>query len=161
MPGITIFGAIHTFISLAAVVAGVYSLARHGGIDSASRAGQAYIVLTAASCVTGLFIFHHGGFGPPHALAILTLVLLACAFALEVKAAGSIFRRCASTLAYSATLFLHSIPGLTETFTRLPAGAPWFDGPDDPRLAVAIGMIFIVFLLGATIQLVRLRKTRY
>ena len=38
-----------------------------------------YVRFTVATCITGLFIFQHGGFGPPHALAIVTLIVLAVA----------------------------------------------------------------------------------
>lgn len=160
MLGITLFGAVHTLISLAAVVAGVLSLLRHGRISAGSRAGHAYILLTVASCVTGFFIFHHGGFGPPHALAILTLALLALAFALEARAVGAGALRVVSALVYSTTLFLHAIPGLTETFTRLPVASPLFTGPDDPRLRFVLGILFIVFLIAASLQFARLRRRR-
>ena len=59
------FGAFHTLIALAAVACGIAALVRHGRIGTASRAGLAYVLLTAATSATGLFIFRHGGFGPP------------------------------------------------------------------------------------------------
>lgn len=55
-------------------------------------------------------------------------------------------------LSYSLTFFFHMIPGLTETFMRLPRSLPLFTGPDDPRLTTAIGEIFAVFLIGAILQ---------
>lgn len=76
------FGLFHTAIALVAVTAGIAALFRYGVIDSGTRPGWLYLWLTVATSVTGLFIFRHGGFGPPHALAILTLVVLAvCWFA--------------------------------------------------------------------------------
>ena len=64
-----------------------------------------------------------------------------------------------STVSYSLTLFFHMIPGMTETFTRLPAGSPLFTGPDDPMLQKVIGALFVVFLVGATLQVLHLRRT--
>jgi hypothetical protein len=52
------------------------------------------------------------------------------------------------------------IPAFTETSTRLPVGAPWASGPDDPNLQKAVGIAFLVFLVGATAQIVRLRRLR-
>jgi len=61
---------------------------------------------------------------------------------------------------YSATLFFHMIPGLTETFTRLPLDAPLFSSPEDPALQQAVGACFIVFLAGAALQVWRIRGRR-
>jgi len=79
MLGMTPFGIFHALISLVAVVAGVISFLRDGRISSRNAPGVTYVVFTVASCVTALFIFHHGGFGPPHVVAMLTLVVLAIA----------------------------------------------------------------------------------
>ena len=50
------------------------------------------------------------------------------------------------------------IPGLTETFTRLPQGAPWFSGPDDPSLQKAVGVCFVLLVIGCVLQLRGLSK---
>ena len=62
------------------------------------------------------------------------------------------------TLAYSFSFFLHFIPGTTETFTRVPVGAPLFSGPEDPALAKTVGVLFLIFLVGAALQVRRLRS---
>jgi hypothetical protein len=65
----------------------------------------------------------------PHALGIVTLLVLGVA-AIAPRWLGRAGRY-VETLAYSLTFFFHFIPGTTETFTRLPAGAPLFSGPND------------------------------
>jgi hypothetical protein len=50
-----------------------------------------------------------------------------------------------------------SFPTLTEGSTRLPVGAPLVPGPDAPPLQAAIGVAFILFLIGAALQVRRLR----
>jgi hypothetical protein len=50
------------------------------------------------------------------------------------------------------------IPGLTETFTRLPLGAPLFSGPEDPALQKLVGLFFLVFVVGAALQVRRLHR---
>ena len=152
------FGAFHTLVALVAVACGIVALVRHGQIGTASRPGLAYVLLTAATAATGLFIFRHGGFGPPHMLAILTLVVLALACAAERRGRGRGLSRYVAVLGYSLTLFFHLIPGLTETGTRLPLGAPVFSGPEDATLKMLVGIGFLVYLVGAAWQVVRLRR---
>ena len=160
MFGMTPFGLFHTLISLVAVVAGGIALFKHREIGSRSGSGRSYVYFTAATCVTGLFIFHHGGFGKPHALAIITLAVLAVAYAAErMQRPGSGWRY-VSTLGYLLTLYFHVIPGFTETATRIPAGHPLVASPDDPRLQAVIGVAFLPFLYGGFLQVKRLRAAQ-
>ncbi len=154
------FGALHTVIALVAVVFGIVALARYGRIGTDSGAGMAYVVLTAVTAVSGLFIFRHGAFGPPHVLAILTLLVLALAYAMERKGQGRAVLRHVAVSAYSLTLFFHLIPGLTETGTRLPLDSPLFSGPEDPTLKMLVGIGFLMYLIGTAWQLCRLRRSR-
>jgi hypothetical protein len=61
------------------------------------------------------------------------------------------------TVSYSLTFFFHFIPAFTETATRLPSGAPLAANDQDPRLQAAIGACFVIFLIGATLQVRNLR----
>jgi uncharacterized membrane protein len=158
MFGITPFGMFHTVIALVAVGAGFTALAKHREIGMATAPGRIYVLLTVVTCVTGLFIFRHGTFGVPHALAILTLIVLFLAVAAEKRAIFGRLSRYVSVVGYSATLFFHMIPGFTETATRVPEGAPLVSGPDAPELRAAVGAAFLVFLLGAAVQMWRIRR---
>lgn len=151
------FGAFHTLVALVAVACGIVALARHGRIGTGSRAGLAYVLLTAATSVTGLFIFRHGGFGPPHALAILTLLVLAVSWWADTRNPAGPWRYVA-VLGYSLTLFFHLIPGLTETGTRVPVGDPVFSGPEDATLKMLVGIGFLAYLAGAAYQALRLHR---
>ena len=158
MFGITPFGMFHTLIALVAVAAGIAALVKYREIGLATRSGRIYVVLTIATCVTGLFIFRHGSFGKPHALAIITLVVLALAIAAERSTLFGRLSRYVAVIGYSLTLFFHVIPGFTETATRIPEGAPLVAGPEAPELLRAIGAAFVVFLAGAALQVRRLRR---
>lgn len=159
MLNMTAFGMFHTAIAVVAVVAGIIALFSHGEIGTRSRAGLTYVLFTVATCITGLFIFHHGGFGPPHALAIITLVVLAVAYAAEKRTSSAGLSRYMAVLGYSLTLFFHLIPGLTETGTRVPVSHPAFTGPEDPMLKALVGAGFLVYLGGAMVQVVRIRRS--
>jgi len=160
MLNMTSFGMLHTAIAAVAVVAGIIAIFRHGEIGTRTRSGRTYVLFTVASCITGLFIFHHGGFGPPHALAIITLIVLPIAYAAERRESRFGLSQYVAVLSYSLTLFFHLIPGLTETGTRLPVGNPVFTGPEDPLLKALVGAGFLVYLAGATVQAMRIRKSR-
>jgi uncharacterized membrane protein len=158
--GLTSLGTIHTAISLVAVGAGFYALLRNQAILPATVAGKIYVSMTVLTCLTGFPIFQHGGFGPPHILGVITLLVLGVA---AMAGRTSLFGRAGTyveTVSYSLTFFFHMIPGVTETGTRLPRGAPFFNGPEDPTLQKIIGALFLVFLAGATWQVLRLRAGR-
>jgi len=123
MLGLTSIGVVHTAISLVAVGAGIIALVRDKEISPANAVGKTYIVMTVLTCLTGFFIFQHGGFGKPHVLGIITLVVLGVT---AVAGYTNFFGRASryiETVSYSLTFFFHMIPGFTETSTRLPPGA--------------------------------------
>jgi len=153
-------GALHTAISLLAVLLGIAALLRHGEITTRTAAGVWYVRLTAATCITGLFIFRHGGFGPPHALAIITLLVLAITYVLERIALSTGPMRYVIVLGNSLTMFFHLVPALTETGTRLPHSHPAFTGPGDPKLQVLFGIGFALYLIGAALQARRIRRNQ-
>jgi uncharacterized membrane protein len=158
--GLTSFGTVHTAISLVAVGAGIYAFIRDRAILPTNAVGKTYIITTVLTCLTGFPIFQHGGFGAPHALGIITLLVLGVA---AVAARTTWFGRLSAyveTASYSATFFFHLIPGFTETGTRLPRAKPLFTSPEDPALQKVIGVVFVVFLAGTTWQVLRLRASR-
>jgi uncharacterized membrane protein len=160
MFGITAFGMFHTVLGLIAVVAGFVAIARHFEIAMASRSGRLYVWLTVATCITGFFIFHHGGFGKPHVLGIVTLLVLALAWLAERGKPFGRFSHYVAAIGYTLTLFFHMIPGFTETLIRLPEGRPWASGPDDPQLAQLIGGVFVAYLGLMVWQGLRIRRER-
>jgi uncharacterized membrane protein len=130
--GLTSLGVLHTAISLVAVAAGIVALVRYKEISPKTLTGKVYVITTVLTCLTSFGIFQHGGFGKPHALGIITLVVLgAAALAGKTKTFGRASRY-VETISYSATFLFHLIPGITETTTRLPLGAPSSRAPRPP-----------------------------
>ena len=157
MLGLTTLGIVHTAISLVAVAAGLIAFIRDKEITSRNGLGKLYIWTTVLTCLTGFPIMQHGGFGKPHALGLITLMVLAAA---ALAGQGKLFGRVSryvEPVGYSATFFFHMIPAFTETATRLPVGAPVAASPEAPGLQAAVGAAFVVFLIGATLQVRRLR----
>jgi uncharacterized membrane protein len=159
MLGLTPLGVIHTVISLVAVVAGFVALVRDGRISSGIGLGKLYVITTALTCLTGFGIFQHGGFNKAHALGIITLVVLAGAWAAGRYAVFGRASRYVETVGYSATFLFHMIPAITETTTRLPLGKPLLPGPDAPALQTASAVLLVLFLLGAALQVRALPKS--
>jgi uncharacterized membrane protein len=157
MFGLTPLGVVHTAISLVALAAGFIALVRDKEIAPTTTLGKVYLWTTVLTCLTGFGIFQHGGFGKPHMLGVLTLLVLA-ATALAMRTAW--FGKASKyvvTIGYSVTFFFHLIPGATETFTRLPAGSPVFSSPDDPALQKVVGGFFVLLVVGCVLQARRLR----
>ena len=157
MLGLTSLGVLHTLIGLLAVVSGFWALARYKEISPKNRLGQTYLVATLITAVTGLGIFQHGGFGPPHALSILTLIALAVG---TVGATTNVFGRLSryvQAASYSATMLFHMIPGFTESLTRLPVDGPVFASADAPEFKPIYGTLIVLFLIGLTLQIRWLR----
>jgi len=151
MFGLTTLGVIHTLISLVAVGAGIVGFVRDKRIDLDNRAGKTYLVMTILTCLTGFGIFQHGGFGKPHALGVLTLLVLAVAWKVAARPA-------LQTVLLSLTFFFHMIPAVTETLTRVPMGAPILPNAEAPELQVITGAMFVLFVIGATLQVRRLNQ---
>jgi uncharacterized membrane protein len=160
MLGITPFGMFHTIISVVSLALGLSYLVRRRDIRWRAPLGKSYVAFTAASAITGLFIFRHGGFNEAHVLSIVTLFTLAAAIVAERGAASGSWRDCFAALAFSLTVFFHFIPGFNETLVRVPIDAPYITGPDDPKLKTLVGITFLVFLAIASLQLRRLRRQR-
>lgn len=157
MLGLTPLGTLHTAISLVAVAAGVMAFFRDREILVRSTLGKVYVVTTILTCLTGFGIFQHGGFGKPHVLGVITLLaLLLAAVAGRWKLLGRASPY-VETVSYSATFLFHLIPAITETSTRLPLGAPLLANAQAPELKMVTGVLFVLFFIGATLQVQRLR----
>jgi uncharacterized membrane protein len=118
--GLTPLGVLHTAISRVAVAAGIVALVRYREISPRNLTGQVYVVTTILTCLTGFGIFQHGGFGKPHALGIITLVVLGiAALAGSTKVFGRVSRY-VEAIGYSATFLI----GAALQARRLHAGPP-------------------------------------
>jgi uncharacterized membrane protein len=157
MFGLTHLGMVHTLISLVAVAAGAVSFIRFGSISLRTSTGVVYVVATVLTCLTGFGIFRIGAFGPAHAVGVLTLVVLAFAVLVEKRALLGSVSRAVETVSYTTTFFLHMIPAINETTTRLPPSAPLASGPNDPLILGLVGAALGLYVVGTTIQVLRLK----
>jgi uncharacterized membrane protein len=157
MFGLTTLGTIHTAISLVAIACGFWALARDREIHW-NRLGQAYLLTTLLTALTGLGIFRHGGFGPPHALSLMTLVALGIG---ALAARSTVFggwSRVVQIVSFTTTFLFHAIPGFTESLVRLPVTKPYASSPEDPVLQPIYATLFVIYGIGLALQLRFVRR---
>lgn len=157
-PPITPFGAFHTTISLLPIPLGLWAFAQYGRIVPTSGVGKLYLATMFAGSVTGLMIFHHGGFGPGHVLSILTIVLLLLgAFSSRVGWFGR-GARYVETISLSLSFFLLFFFLTTETLTRLPPDHPYAPSQEAPELLPIRGVLLLVLVIGVGYQIFTMRR---
>jgi len=156
---LTPLGVFHTSLSLVAVVSAIAALIKDRGVSPRSRVGRVYIWSLVATCLTGLPIFRHGAIGPPHVLGVLTLATFAVA---AIAGKTQVFGRLSAyveTVSYWVTLLFLGISTVTETLTRVPPGAPIVASPEAPIFKPLYLALLVLFLIGVTMQIKRLRTT--
>jgi len=157
--GLTQMGVVHTLVSLVALYTGIWALIRYKEFSLANRLGQVYFITTLITAITGLFIFQHGGFGPPHILSILTILAIVAGAVTEKTLLLGSWSHYFYALCYSTTLLFHSIPGFNETLSRLPPGKPFTTGPDDPKLQPIVAALLLIWIVGLVLQFRWIKRT--
>jgi uncharacterized membrane protein len=153
MPEMIPLGWFHTVMGVIALVSGGITLARFKEITLRTRSGQIYLSATLITAATALLIFQRGEFGPGHALAVMTLVALAVG---TVAATTKLFGRLSryvQAFSFSATLFFHSVPAITDGLLRLPVGDPVLTSFEDPMLRMSHLGLLVLFLIGVSLQM--------
>lgn len=158
MPEITLLGWIHTLVAIVALAAGFYTLAVYKVITTAQKTGQLYLACTLVAAVTALMIYKHGGFGPGHFLAVLTLLALAAGFLVTRLPVFAKIAKYFQALCFSGTLLFHMIPAITDGLLRLPVGDPVLNNPQDPMLLKFYLAFVVIFLAGYAMQFRWLQK---
>src|SRR5258707_15395384 len=124
MSGLTTFGIFHTAISLIAVASGAIALIRDQKISWSNSVGRIYVVTTAITCLTGFGIFQHGGFGKPHVLGTITLVVLGVAAVAGTSRLFVLGSPHVEDIRYSGPFFFHLVSPTHHPPTPFPPRAP-------------------------------------
>ncbi len=153
MPEITALGWFHTAMGIIALVSGAFTLIRYKEIDPKNRSAQIYLATTLVTAGTALAIFQHGGFGPAHGLAVLTLAALVVGMAAAILNLFGKFSRYVQAFSLSATLLFHCIPAVTDALLRLPVGDPIVTSLEDPLMRNSHLALLVLFIIGVSLQL--------
>ena len=158
LPEISLFGWFHTGIAIVALISGLYSLTRFKLIELQQPTGRIYLVCTLIAAVTALGIYRHGGFGPAHGLAVLTLIALLVGGIAEKTQLFGKLSPYVQAMSYSGTFLFHMIPAITDGLMRLPAGSPIVTNPEDPLLRGFYLAFVGIYVVGLGAQIVWLRN---
>ena len=153
MPEITALGWFHTVVGIIALLSGGVALFRHREITPQARSGQIYLVTTLITAGTALAIFQHGGFGPAHGLAVMTLAALFVGTVASITYLFGRFSRHVRAVSFTSTLLFHCIPAVTDGLMRLPVGDPVLASIEDPLLKKCYLVLLALFLVGVALQL--------
>ena len=132
------------------------TLRRHGEILWSTGSGRFYLVTTILTALTALGIFRHGGPGPGHVLAVLTLVAIGVGSLAGWFGAAS---RIVRAVCFSVTLLFQLVPASAETLTRLPVGAPIAASPTSPILGAVFALLLVATVIGISLQVRWIRRS--
>lgn len=155
---LSVVGIFHTIFGLFALISAAWLIVTSHQIDIKQSLGKLYVLSTAITAATALFIFNHGGFNIAHGLAVLTLLALLAGILL------SFFKLFGKATAYlqlismSSTLLFHLLPTATEVLTRFPMSEPLAKSLEDPILQKTFLIILVLFLIMLSWQLLWLKR---
>lgn len=145
-------GIFHTAIGIIALAGAVISIVKTGKIDLSKLSGKIYFYCTLVTSLTALGLSSVKGINPGHILAWLVVILVSVAFILHARKPGNNRARYIENIFLSFSFFLSLVPAVNETFTRIPAGHPWAQGPKDPLIAKTLLSLFILLIIGSFFQ---------
>jgi hypothetical protein len=155
MFGISPLGWLHTLGSLPAIPLAIYMLVRYGKITPRNTAGTAYFIFMLIGATT-VFLFAHQPVS--YVIAIATIFFLAVGYGIARIAAIGRAATYIETICLSLTVFLLMVPTVSETLRRVPNGHPFVIDPKSPLLLGSLGSLFLIFIIGLTVQIISLRK---
>ena len=150
----TTFTTVHVIISLIGIGSGiVVVLGWLGGRQSAGWAAL-FLATTVLTSVTAFF-FHSTGFGPPHVVGVISLVVLAAAIlALYVfHLAG--FWRWIYIVGATMALYLNAFVGVVQAFQKLPFLQPLAPTQSEPPFLIAQIAVLAIFIVLGFLSLMR------
>lgn len=154
LPQLSALGWLHTLGSLPAVPIALYLLLRYQRIPPATLLGKVWLVFMFIGALTGFLVIK----SPPGlAIAILSLGSLVVGSTVGLIRPLARQRWWIETSALSVAVFTLFLPSLTETLTRLPAGAPIAASPEAP-LVVALQLTLLVLLVAGLVYQLGFRR---
>lgn len=148
----TPIGAIHTAISLAPIIAGIYSFVRYHKIDATTRSGRIYLIGLVLSVVTSFGVSSTGGLNAGHAFGIVVLLVAFGGLFMNKLTFLGRLGPYLSVFGLSFSFLLSLVPGTNETLTRLPPSHPIADAPLSPLVLHTLMVWFGFFIVGFAVQ---------
>lgn len=150
------FTILHVIISLAAILSGIVVAAAMRRSLVVPRWTALFLATTIATSVTGFF-FHSKSFGAPHAVGVLSLIILAVALvALYGYRLAGVWRAVYVASALAAFYF-NVFVLVAQLFAKVPALKELAPNGSEPPFAVAQLLVLAGFVLLGVSALKRFR----
>jgi len=155
MFGISSLGWVHTLSSLPAIPLAIYMFARYGRIVPRSRPGVVYFISMLIGSITVFPIAHQSAsYGIGAGTILLLLVGYGTGYISRFGRAGKYLE----TISLSLTAFLLMVPTVSEILRRVPDGNPIVTELNSPILLGAQASLFVILIVGLTLQIIHLRR---
>lgn len=155
MFGISPLGWLHTLGSLPAIPLAIYMLVRYGKITPRNVAGVIYFISMLIGATT-IFLFAKQPVS--YGIALATIFFLLTGYGIGRVTALGRAAAYIETICLSITVFLLMVPSVSETLRRVPDGHPFVTDPKSPLLLGALAALFIILIVGLSVQILSLRK---
>ncbi len=139
------FTLLHVVLSLVGIFSGVVVLFELLGAKRRDGWTAIFLATTILTSVTGFF-FHSASFGPPHAIGVISLVVLTVAvLAFYVYRLGGFWRWLYVGGAVLA-LYLNVFVGVVQAFQKLPFLRPLAPTQSEPPFVVTQLVVLVIFV---------------
>jgi hypothetical protein len=138
--------AIHTLISIIALVVGIVALRDLFRAQASSTSLSAFIVLAIATSATG-FLCPLKGVSPAVVISIVALLILAAVLLSRGRLRDSQSARWVYVGGLVASEYLLIFVGVVQAFTKIPALEILAPTQSEPPFAVAQGIVLVAFVV--------------
>jgi hypothetical protein len=144
--GMSTFAFVHTLISLAAIVAGIFVVAAL--LNSKIQEGWtlSFLGLTILTCLTG-FALPAGQILPSHIVGILTLIAATLAILARFRGNLSGHSRWLYAVGILISLYFNVFVLVVQSFLKLPALHALAPTQGEPPFAIAQAIVLLVFVI--------------
>jgi hypothetical protein len=149
------FTLLHVIISLIAIATGLVAAAGLLQRRLIPRWTGVFLTTTVATSVTGFFF--HSKFGPPQAVGVISLIVLAMAiYALFVRKLTARWRT-VYVVSAVLSLYLNVFVAVVQTFQKIAPFHALAPTQTEPPFAVAQGTVLLVFVIAGVAAVRRFR----
>lgn len=157
MFGISPIGWVHTLGSLPAIPVAMYMLGRHGRIVPRSKLGAVYFGSMIIGAAT-VFLVAKTPVSPIIGAVTLAVVLLG--YGARRLLNDSRASRYVETICLTLSVFLLMVPTVSEILRRVPDGHPIVTDLHAPLLVGCHIALLLMLIVGLTLQIIQLRRSK-
>ena len=157
--GISYIGWFHTILGSAAIIVGLYLLAKDRFIFMNTKLTNFYLLSTFFTCASSFFLYAAtGSFNTAHMLSVVTILAIFFALFLQKFNLFGFLTVYLKQLALTGTVFFSMLPTTAEVLQRLPPNDPFASSIEDP-LVQSFYMAYVgIFGIFGIYQIIRIYR---